>query len=218
METGAGDACGDIPCSAQRILSNSFFGATSYVANDSETRFRKKIQPVLCAIKMSDDQTALTGTVSGHLYSWKVSCQSTGQQWLWPVCVCQPKLPAPVLTITVVACLALVIYRPAINAIFVTNRISSQAQSFYCMWAISGGCHAANIFCGLLCVANGVRAEYITCKIPPTTNAYHVNQGSLVSKHQVYECLVFSFCATNANGTNTLVIAFTSPPPCTAND
>ncbi|CAM9158468.1 unnamed protein product, partial [Scytosiphon promiscuus] len=33
--------------------------------------FRKKIQPVLCAIKMGEDQTALSGTVTGHLYSWK---------------------------------------------------------------------------------------------------------------------------------------------------
>ncbi|CBJ26175.1 conserved unknown protein [Ectocarpus siliculosus] len=33
--------------------------------------FRKKIQPVLCAVKMGEDQTTLTGTVTGNLYSWK---------------------------------------------------------------------------------------------------------------------------------------------------
>lgn len=39
----------------------------------SSSRFRKKIQPVLCAVKMAQDQTALTGTVTGHLYYWKAS-------------------------------------------------------------------------------------------------------------------------------------------------
>lgn len=37
-------------------------------------RFRKKIQPVLCAVKMGEDQTALTGTVTGYLYQWKARC------------------------------------------------------------------------------------------------------------------------------------------------
>lgn len=40
-------------------------------------RFRKKIQPIMCAVKMGGDQTALTGTVSGHLYSWNVGAPSS---------------------------------------------------------------------------------------------------------------------------------------------
>ena len=40
-------------------------------------RYRKKIQPIMCAVKMGGDQTALTGTVSGHLYSWNVGAPSS---------------------------------------------------------------------------------------------------------------------------------------------
>lgn len=42
-------------------------------------RYRRKIQPILCAVKMTEDRTALTGTVSGHLYVWKVhpQCRET---------------------------------------------------------------------------------------------------------------------------------------------
>lgn len=39
--------------------------------------FRKKIQPMMCAVKMGGDQTALTGTVTGHLYSWNVGAPSS---------------------------------------------------------------------------------------------------------------------------------------------
>lgn len=53
-------------------------------------RFRKKIQPVLCAVKMGEDQTALTGTVSGHLYYWKASMRD----WRSHETPCEP-LRAP---------------------------------------------------------------------------------------------------------------------------
>ncbi|CAM9414683.1 unnamed protein product, partial [Choristocarpus tenellus] len=33
--------------------------------------YKKKIQPVLCGVRMGEDQVVLTGTVTGHLYTWK---------------------------------------------------------------------------------------------------------------------------------------------------
>ncbi|CAB1119500.1 unnamed protein product [Ectocarpus sp. CCAP 1310/34] len=63
------------PLLAGGIKTVSFFGHTDGSRGLRRKRgvfgFRKKIQPVLCAVKMGEDQTTLTGTVTGHLYSWK---------------------------------------------------------------------------------------------------------------------------------------------------
>eukprot|EP00752_Nemacystus_decipiens_P008508 g7598.t1 len=63
------------PLMAGGVKAVSFFGHSDGSRGLRRKRgvfgFRKKIQPVLCAVKMSEDQTVLTGTVTGQLYSWK---------------------------------------------------------------------------------------------------------------------------------------------------